>query len=147
MVWVFLVSFYNSLTPIPLIALIGFFTLGFWLDKLSMFYRNSTPISVTKCMSKLMLQIMEIDMIIFTFGNLVTMILVNNRQPPILVHHSIFYKVLPLGFIDISIIALAIALIYKIVVEIVDHVGSRGYQSKEKSYSEVINSFRQYYWS
>ena len=143
----FVVSFYNSLTPLPLLTLIVFFTIGFWLDKFGMLYLNSSPNYVTKDMSKLMLRIMEVDIVIFTLGNLVTMILVNAKQPPILVHHSGLYHILPLGFIKIALIAFLIAVIYKLTVELVEKMSNIGYRSKEKTYSDVMNSFRHYYWS
>ena len=114
-----MISFFGSLSPMPLVTLILFFIIHYWLDKYNMLRRNSNPLSLSKCISKLMLRVMELDIIVFGLGNLITMILVQIKQPPVQQKHSIFYRWLHLSYIQMALVSLIIALLYKLIVELI----------------------------
>ena len=114
-----MISFFGSLSPMPLVTLILFWLIHYWLDKYNLLRRNSNPLSLSKCISRLMIRVMELDIIIFGLGNLITMILVQIKQPPVQAKHSVFYRLLHLSYIEMSLVSLIIALLYKLIIELI----------------------------
>ena len=125
----------------PLLAIL-FFIVQYWLDKYNLLKRSSNPVSLTKNLTQLMIQVMEIDIIIFCLGNLITMVLIEKKQPPIKDSNSNF----PFSFIQLSYIALIIAIFYKIIVEIASRF-TPSYQNTAKAYGESRSLFRHRYWT
>ena len=90
---------------------------------------------------------MEVDVIIFALGNLITMILIQLKQPPVKDKQSIFFNLLHLNFIQMAAVGLIIAILYKIIVEVVASLNSKYRQSKTKTYSQTHHLFRKHYWT
>ena len=101
---------------------------------MNLLYRHSNPISLTKQTISFILRVMEFDVIIFAFGNLITTLVLRMKQPPAIDSHSIFYKVIPLSYIGLAITALIVAIVYKLIIELLGKF-FKPYYSNEKSYS------------
>ena len=107
-----MVSYYNSFSPLLLIFVIILFIINFWIDKFNLLRRSSNPIGISKKMGTFMLQIMEWDIIVFSFGNMINMGVVYYKQPPLQDYHSYISNWLRLSYIQMVFIGFLIAVIY-----------------------------------
>jgi len=58
MVWLFIVSLSNSISPLILVIVVVLFILNFWIDKLNLVKRSSNFIGISKNLGTWMLRIM-----------------------------------------------------------------------------------------
>jgi len=58
MVWLFIVSLSNSISPLILVIVVVLFILNFWIDKLNLVKRSSNLIGISKNLGTWMLRIM-----------------------------------------------------------------------------------------
>jgi hypothetical protein len=68
-IYTFVVSFYNFMVPLATPALIFFFALQYWLDKVNLFKRFSSPMDFSNNYTELMISLFEVSIVFFAVGH------------------------------------------------------------------------------